>query len=251
MTDISTPEASIFVGVEEEVALLLERLPGLSGEDMEDRRRRLRDVVIRARQVSELRRAGAATTTARVDPREPYLKVEVEGREPLAIRPGSVEFSGRGDYDVIVKVELDEDGAVPRVVVSEVTFRRRPAGRELGSRGVHGANVHEFLVEAIDRLTEIDHPDRVIPQRVVEAGPLVRSAMKRGQRRRGRPPLISDGELRLVADLYRSAPPGQREESAWRTYAATQEAISRSAFRYRCKRARKLIDPLTGRTFLP
>jgi hypothetical protein len=190
---------------------------------------------------------------ATFDPRLPYLSIQKPGHTPLMVRAGSVTFDG--DYETRVDVDVEANASGEgKVVVSEISFRHRPGGRPLSSRGVREVNVGSLIADALDRLTFVDDGGAaLVPTRVIDAGPEVRRALASRPSGRGRGrPKYSDDELRFVAKACMAAEARGQDKALLHAYRmqSTFELPSSEARKKRVTAARERVDPKTGERFM-
>jgi hypothetical protein len=172
----------------------------------------------------------------------PLRHVHVSTEDPtrdLAVYAGRVHFEFGNDPDatIVVGLDIDEADEVGRILVNEVSFLT--CGSSAVAAGdLRGIPFRALVLETMDLLGEIvDENHRHVGGSVTVDERKMEAATQ--PQRRGRPPMVSDDDLRLVAEIYNAAPPGG-------TGKAVAERLSVSA-----STARKRIHEARRRGFLP
>ncbi len=168
---------------------------------------------------------------------------------------GTVTFR-RTEDDFDVAISVGDGGHGP--AVTEVAYRTRSGGPDLGGRRVRDAGVMSYVDAALRLLAHPvdDQGSYKLGSVATEVPAALQRAMAATRTRRpkqGRPEL-SDKELRLIAKAYRAAPSRGRYAAILAEYRTGSlvdfDLPTNNNLGQRILRARQRVDPATGQPFL-
>lgn len=168
---------------------------------------------------------------------------------------GTVTFRRAGDdFDVAISVGNGGNGPT----VTEVAYRTRRNGPDLGGRRVRDAGVTSHVDAALRLLVHQvdDQGSYKLGSVATEVPAALQRAMAATRTRRRKPgrPELSDEELRLIAKAYRAARSRGRYAAILAEYRTGSlvdfDMPTNNNLGQRISRARKRVDPETGKPFL-